>query len=63
MSTFRTKKEAEAYAGRRRKGFRKLLGEARAPRRKLMLRKAIKSVKIRKIKYSHWKRPLYEVKG
>ena len=60
MVTFNTKKEAEAFAIKRRKGFRAII--KKDPSRNLTT--AINSTKkIRKIKNKGWKSPLYEYQG
>jgi len=63
MTVFSTKKEAEAFARNRRKGFRILLKEAKSNKRKQFLRESIKTVKVKKIYHKGWKKPIYEVRG
>lgn len=60
---FRTKKEAEAYAINRRKGFRRILKRTKSEQRRYFLKKAIKSIKVRRIKNTHWSNPIYIVEG
>ena len=74
MVSFNTKKEAEEFARKRRKGFRKSIKKAEkddwysiSPRRlynrKRFLRASIKTVKVKKIQHKGWSKPLYEVVG
>ena len=61
MTAFNTKKEALTFVNERKKGFRQLIKEDNS--RKEFLNKAIKSVKIKKVMRSNWKKPLYVVEG
>ena len=63
MVTFTKKREAEKFAVARRKGFRDLKNKAKTEKRRKYLDKAIKSVKVRKSKRKHWKKPIYVVEG
>lgn len=66
---FSTKKEAEEFAVNRRKGFRVAMQDkylqfaVNKEQRKKYLKGAIKSVKVRRIKLRHWKKPIYRVEG
>ena len=73
-ATFNTKREAEAFAAKRRKGFRKTLkntnkddyyksSPSRLKEREKYLRESIKTVKVKRTKLKHWSKPLYEVVG
>ncbi len=74
MVTFKTKKEAEAFAAKRRKGFRTILKDVKkdnyyntSPRRlksrEKFLREAIETTGVKKIQHKHWSKPMYEVVG
>ena len=61
MTAFNTKREALKFATKRKQGFRQLI--IQDPTRKAFLEKAIRSVKIRRVKKKHWNKPLYIVEG
>ena len=61
MVTFDTKQKAEAFAVKRRKGFRSIT--KRDPNRRSQMNKAIKSVKVKRIQRKGWSSPIYEVVG
>jgi len=73
-ATFNTKKEAEAFATKRRKAFRGQIKKTekdnwynsspkRLKARQKFLRESIKTVKVVRTKLKHWAKPLYEVVG
>ena len=62
VGIYDTRREAIAFAKKRKAGFRQLAKED-SSRKNFFYKIAIPSVKIRKIQYKHWKEPLYEVEG
>lgn len=71
---FNTKRDAEKFAARRRKGFRGLIKAAekdgyyksspkRLKARQKFLKQSIKTVKVKRVKHRHWNKPYYEVTG
>lgn len=74
MVTFRTRKEADTFAKKRIAGFKSVINKAHkdayygssaklTKQRKEFLRKAIKTVKVKKIQLKHWEKPIYRVVG